>query len=92
MSLLREAGSVGSAGYQEKIMIRVSTFTFAAAIAAMSLAMPASAKPAHAKAMTHPTDQPLYDVIPQQQRSVNSDDPSLTGGGSAGYNAMIYNW
>jgi hypothetical protein len=80
------------------MMIRVSTFTFAAALAAMSLAVPASAKPAHAnvhaKVTVHHADRPLYDVAPQGAvgRAVNSDDPSLTGGGSTGYNQMIYNW
>ncbi len=75
-------------------MVRVSTFTFTAALAAMSLAVPASAKPAHAKITVHRADRPLYDVAPQGAvgRAVNSDDPSLTGGGSTGYNQMIYNW
>ena len=75
-------------------MIRVSTFSFAAALAAMSLAVPASAKPAHANVTVPRADRPLYDVAPQGAvgRAVNSDDPSLTGGGSTGYNQMIYNW
>jgi hypothetical protein len=70
-------------------MIRVSVFALVAAIAAVSLAVPASAAARH-------SGRPLYDVVPQGQAvvngTVNSDDPSLTGGGSTGYNQMIYNW
>ncbi|HZC55552.1 MAG TPA: hypothetical protein VE396_05830 [Xanthobacteraceae bacterium] len=75
-------------------MIRGSVFAslvvVAAAVAAVSFAAPASAASGHAKVVTHHTDRRLFDVVPQ--RSVNSDDPSLTGGGSTGYNQMIYNW
>jgi hypothetical protein len=73
-------------------MIRVSLFALTAAIAAASLVAPASAKPSHIPAHR---SGPLYDVVPQGPGVVygtpNSDDPSLTGGGSAGYNEMIYN-
>jgi hypothetical protein len=72
-------------------MIRVSVFALTAAIAAGGLAAPASAKSHHSPAAAHHS-APLYDVVPQRQGAVNSDDPSLTGGGSAGYNQMIYNW
>jgi len=66
-------------------MIRISVFALVAVIAAVSLAVPASAAARH-------SGRPLYDVVPQGQAAVNSDDPSLTGGGSTGYNQMIYNW
>jgi hypothetical protein len=73
-------------------MIRVSVFALVAAIAAVSLAVPASAESSHIATAAHHSGRPLYDVVPQGQAAVNSDDPSLTGGGSTGYNQMIYNW
>jgi hypothetical protein len=77
-------------------MIRVSVFALLAAIAAVSLAVPASAESSHIAAAAHHSGRPLYDVVPHGQAvvngAVNSDDPSLTGGGSTGYNQMIYNW
>jgi len=33
----------------------------------------------------------LYDVVPQYPL-LNANDPAATGGGSIGYNQMIYNW
>jgi hypothetical protein len=76
-------------------MIRVSVFALTAAIAAASLVVPASAKSSQFPGAAHHSGPP-YDVIPQGagaiRRAINSDDPSLTGGGSAGYNQMIYNW
>lgn len=68
-----------------------------AALAGMALsiglAAPASAATHHAKASAHSVSRPaLYDVAPQRRAPVNSDDPSLTGGGSIGYNQNIYNW
>jgi hypothetical protein len=77
-------------------MIRVTKFAsisvLIAAAAAVGLAAPASAQGSHAKLVAHHTNRPLYDVVRQGSASVNSDDPSLTGGGSTGYNQMIYNW
>jgi uncharacterized membrane protein YfbV (UPF0208 family) len=84
-------------------MIRVTTFAsklvpFAAiAIAAwaIGLAAPAAAASRHAYIrgkMPVQHVRSLYDVAPQGQHAVNSDDPSLTGGGSLGYNQNIYNW
>ncbi len=74
-------------------MIPVSVFALTAAIAAVSLVVPAAAKSNHVPAAVHHSG-PLYDVVPQGVvgGAVNSDDPSLTGGGSTGYNQMIYNW
>lgn len=34
----------------------------------------------------------LYDVVPPSAPSGLSDDPASTGGGSIGYNQMIYKW
>jgi hypothetical protein len=77
------------------MMIRVakiaSISALVAAALAAALAAPASAQGNHAKLVAHHTNRPLYDVAPRGG-PVNSDDPSLTGGGSAGYNQMIYNW
>jgi hypothetical protein len=73
-------------------MIRVSVFAVAAAITALSLVVPASAKSHRSPAAATHHSSPLYDVVPQGQGAVNSDSPSLTGGGSIGYNQMIYNW
>lgn len=75
-------------------MTRVFVFALTAAIAAASLVTPASAKSSHIPAAARHSG-PLYDVVPQGPGvfygTPNSDDPSLTGGGSAGYNEMIYN-
>ncbi|HUC51294.1 MAG TPA: hypothetical protein VMA30_18085 [Xanthobacteraceae bacterium] len=64
----------------------------AAAFLAVGLAVPAAAAAHHAKASAHNVSHPLYDMAPQGRAPVNSDDPSLTGGGSLGYNQNIYNW
>ncbi len=74
-------------------MIRVAKITSISALvaAAAAAAAPAFAQGNHAKLVAHHTNRPLYDVAPRGG-PVNSDDPSLTGGGSAGYNQMIYNW
>jgi hypothetical protein len=66
-----------------------------AAAMAAGAAVPASAQARDAKPVTHHTNRPLYDLAPQGRvggAPVNSDDPSLTGGGSVGYNQNIYNW
>jgi hypothetical protein len=79
-------------------MIRVAKFASISVlvVAAMAMAMgpvaPASAQGSRAKLVAHHTNRPLYDVAPQRSAPVNSDDPSLTGGGSLGYNQNIYNW
>jgi len=77
-------------------MIRISIFALVAAVAAVSLVVPASAKSSHIAMAAHHSGRPLYDAVPQGpgiiNGAINSDDPSLTGGGSAGYNQMIYNW
>jgi hypothetical protein len=67
-----------------------------AAVAAMILivgmAAPAAAASHHGKASPQKVSHSFYDVAPQGRAPVNSDDPSLTGGGSLGYNQNIYNW
>lgn len=83
-------------------MIRVTKFASvlvpvaATAALAIGLAAPASAASRHfsdhGKVPAHHATRPLYDVAPQSRGVVNSDDPSLTGGGSIGYNQNIYNW
>lgn len=69
--------------------------TLAIAVWAIGLAAPAAAASRHAysrdKVPVHHA-RAFYDVAPQGQHAVNSDDPSLTGGGSLGYNQNIYNW
>lgn len=68
--------------------------TLAVAVWAIGLATPAAAASRHAysrdKVPVHHA-RALYDAAPQGH-AVNSDDPSLTGGGSLGYNQNIYNW
>jgi hypothetical protein len=79
-------------------MIRVATFASISVLAAAmaGLAAPAWAQGSHGKLVAHHVSRPLYDMAPQGRgavgAAVNSDDPSLTGGGSAGYNQNIYNW
>jgi hypothetical protein len=79
-------------------MIRISksASTLAATVILATATIVAAAAPASAiatrgKASVHQT-RPLYDMAPQGRSFVNSDDPSLTGGGSLGYNQNIYNW
>jgi hypothetical protein len=94
------AGSVETAGLQEKKMIVVgklaSTVLPIAAAAAVAFmiggATPVAAAAHHATAPAHYAGHALYNVAPQSRAPVNSDDPSLTGGGSIGYNQNIYNW
>ena len=59
---------------------------------AISAATPAAAATHYAKATAYHGGGALYNVAPQGRASINSDDPSLTGGGSVGYNQNIYNW
>lgn len=84
-------------------MIRVAKFAsksapfaaLAVAAWAIGLAAPAAAASRHTSVRDKMQVQPargLYDAAPQTQHAVNSDDPSLTGGGSLGYNQNIYNW
>jgi len=81
-------------------MIRVAKFVSrtvpvtALAVTALviGLAAPAAAASRHGRAPVHHAANPIYDVAPQGQHAVDSDDPSLTGGGSLGYNKNIYNW
>jgi hypothetical protein len=85
-------------------MIRVAKFASTvfpiAAVAGVALAFglvaPAAAASRHsshnAQALAHHAARPIFDVAPQGRAPVNSDDPSLTGGGSLGYNQNIYNW
>jgi hypothetical protein len=59
---------------------------------AISAATPAAAATHYAKAAADHAGGVLYNVAPQGRAGINSDDPSLTGGGSVGYNQNIYNW
>jgi len=36
--------------------------------------------------------RPLYNMAPGSALVNGRDDPAFTGGGSLGYNQMIYNW
>jgi hypothetical protein len=95
-------GALKLPGCRRKTMIRVTKFASTvlpiAAVAALAigLAAPAAAATRHslhyAKTPVHHAAHSLYDVAPQGRGPVNSDDPSLTGGGSLGYNQNIYNW
>ena len=70
----------------------VASITALVAVLAVGAATPAAAATHHAKAPAPHAARPLYNVAPQGRAAVNSDDPSLTGGGSIGYNQNIYNW
>jgi hypothetical protein len=97
-------GALKLPGCRRKTMIRVTKFASTmlpiAAVAgtalAIGLAAPAAAASRHsvhpAKMPVHRAAHSLYDVVPQGKAAVSSDDPSLTGGGSLGYNQNIYNW
>jgi hypothetical protein len=80
---------------QEKTMTSVSKLAFLAAIAVAGVTSPALAK---SGANLHSAKVParhsgrLFDMAPQSEPARNSDAPSATGGGSIGYNQMLYNW
>jgi hypothetical protein len=73
-----------------------STVLPIAAVAAVALAVnvatSAAAATHSARAAGYHAGSPIYDVAAPGRAPVNSDDPSLTGGGSIGYNQNIYNW
>ena len=81
-------------------MIKVSTVALAATIAALGMAAPASAQtsgpstsvaaPSHKAKAPRPSDRPLYNMAPGAAWSRSGDDPAATGGGSIGYNQMLY--
>jgi len=76
-------------------MTRLSSLALALTFAAVGIASPAAAQNmarSGAKAAGHHIKGPLYDVVPPGAPNGFSDDPSRTGGGSIGYNQMIYNW
>lgn len=81
-------------------MIRISIFALvvmtaaAAAFAAPAAAQSRTPVSAHnARVAAHQQSaRRLYNMVPQQSAPAFSDDPSSTGGGSVGYNQMIYNW
>ena len=85
-------------------MTRVSALALIAAVAAAGIITPAFAQssanpPSVTPAVSHQAKvrarhngRQLYNMIPQNSSVRNSDDPALTGGGSIGYNQMIYNW
>jgi hypothetical protein len=87
-------------------MIRISALAFSVALVAQGTASsavaqtilaPQSASPpsvaSHkANAIRHGA-RPLYNMAPGNYPARGgSDDPAVTGGGSIGYNQMIYNW
>jgi hypothetical protein len=87
---------------RRKTMFRVSALVLAVAIAAAGTATSASAQtggsstsvaaPSHKAKAPRPNDRPLYNMVPGTAWSRSGDDPTSTGGGSIGYNQMLYNW
>lgn len=74
-------------------MSRLSIVALIAAVAASGVVSPTLAQTrsaaSHAKAAAR--YHGLYNVVPLDAPR-NPDDPAATGGGSIGYNQMIYNW
>jgi hypothetical protein len=90
---------------RRKPMIKVSAFalavTFAVAgVASSALAQASPSSNAKAATASHhqarvsgrETGRGLYNMVPGGVPARNGDDPSATGGGSIGYNQMLYNW
>jgi hypothetical protein len=85
-------------------MIRISSLALVAGVAAGAIASPALAQsygsapavtasaPQHAKIAGRQRGLNAFAMIPQRQSSTDSNDPALTGGGSAGYNRMLYDF
>jgi hypothetical protein len=81
-------------------MSRFSSLALVLTTLALSFAAAGLASPAAAQSNTawpdgkaaHYSNGALYDMVPPSAPNGFSDDPSRTGGGSIGYNQMIYNW
>jgi hypothetical protein len=87
-------------------MIRISALAFSVALVAQGAASsavaqttlaPQSALPpsvaSHKARVIRHGARPLYNMVPANLPARGgSDDPAATGGGSIGYNQMIYNW
>ena len=83
---------------------KVATVALVAAMAASMAAMatpsfaqtnagtPAATAPAHKAKAPAQHARPLYNMAPGSAPANGRDDPAFTGGGSLGYNQMIYNW
>jgi hypothetical protein len=87
----------------EKNMTKFATLALVVAIAAAGMAGSAMAQtggtspsvapaPHKAKASAQQRARPLYNMAPGSAPVNGRDDPVFTGGGSLGYNRMIYNW
>jgi hypothetical protein len=88
---------------QEKAMTSVAKLALLAAFAAAGASAPAFAQsatksPAVAATASHRPNGSahhngrLFDSAPQNAPARDADAPSATGGGSIGYNQMLYNW
>jgi hypothetical protein len=85
----------------EKDMTKFATLALAATIAggvagsAMAQTggvSPSAAAPSHKAKVSVRHARPLYNMAPGSAPVNGRDDPAFTGGGSLGYNQMIYNW
>jgi hypothetical protein len=87
----------------ERTMIRISTLALAIAFAvatapvAMAQTGGSPAVAAHKAKMPNKEPRfeswrPLYNMAPGNAPTLGRDDPAGTGGGSIGYNKMLYNW
>ncbi|HEX4411825.1 MAG TPA: hypothetical protein VH206_23880 [Xanthobacteraceae bacterium] len=78
-------------------MIKITTLALATAFAAAAMApsamaQSASPKIAHkARAPHYESGRPLYNMAPGTSSPLGRDTPAGTGGGSTGYNQMLYN-
>ncbi len=76
----------------------VATVALVAAVAAFgtpsfaqtNTGSPSVTAPTHKASVQHA--RPLYNMAPGSAPVNGRDDPAFTGGGSLGYNQMIYNW
>ena len=86
-------GKTGGLVIEEEIMSRLSLFALVTVVAAAGIVAPtlAQSHAASSRAKAAARYPGLYDVAPRHAPR-NSDDPAATGGGSIGYNQMIYAW
>jgi hypothetical protein len=80
---------------QEKTMTSISKLALLATFAAAGIASPAFAQSdanSHSHRIPAHLSGRLFDMAPQNVSARDSDIPSATGGGSVGYNQMLYNW
>jgi hypothetical protein len=75
-----------------RIVATVALLAAVAAVGLMTTPSFAQAAASHKARGSAQHARPLYNMVPGGAPVNGRDDPAFTGGGSLGYNQMIYNW